>query len=63
MATKYLCDRCGEVVEDYFNTKALKIKRHFESGGQIWDSYQNYDLCSKCLKRVDDFLAQGGQEE
>ena len=63
MATKCFCDRCGAAVEDLFHTKVLKVKRHCESGGQIWDSYQNYDPCARCFKKVDDFLTKEGQEE
>ena len=33
MATKCFCDRCGIPISDCFNTKVLKIKRHFECGG------------------------------
>ena len=38
--------------------KALKIKRPFERGGEIWDDFQSYDLCSDCLKKVDEFLQE-----
>lgn len=56
MATKCFCDRCGTPISDCFNTKVLKIKRHFEHGGQIWDDYQNYDLCSDCLNNLGKYL-------
>ena len=56
MATKCFCDRCGMPISNLFNMKVLKIKRHFERGGEIWDDYQSYDLCSNCLKNVEEFL-------
>ena len=52
MATKCFCDRCGMPISNLFNMKVLKIKRHFERGGEIWDDYQSYDLCSNCLKNM-----------
>ena len=58
MATKCFCDRCGIPISDCFNTKVLKIKRHFECGGEIWDDFKSYDLCSDCLKKMDEFLQE-----
>ena len=53
MATKCFCDRCGMPISNLFNMKVLKIKRHFERGGEIWDDYQSYDLFSNFLKNVE----------
>lgn len=35
MATKCFCDKCGMPILNLFNMKVLKIKRHFECGGEI----------------------------
>ena len=53
---KILKLKCGMPISNLFNMKVLKIKRHFERGGEIWDDYQSYDLCSNCLKTVEEFL-------
>lgn len=58
MATKCFCDRCGMPISNLFNIKILKIKRHFERGGEIWDDFQSYDLCDNCLKKVNEFLQE-----
>ena len=58
METKCFCDRCGMPISNLFNTKVLKIKRHVERGGEIWDDFQSYDLWSDCLKKVDEFLQE-----
>ena len=58
MATKCFCDRCGTPISNLINMKVLKIKRPFERGGEIWDDFQSYDLCSDCLKKVDEFLQE-----